>query len=108
MLRERLLILTDLVVLRHVRVVVMLAREAVVRVDRAADRECGHDAELHRATIDERERAGHALADRAGGGVGCGAEHRKAAAEHLGDGRELSVDLEADYCFVIIHHYYSS
>src|SRR5260370_38356062 len=100
---ERLCMLTGVVVLGHVRVVVVLAREAVGRVDRAADRECGHDAELHRATIDERERAGHALADRAGGGVGCGAEHRPAAAEHLGVGRELSVDLEADDGLVFIH-----
>src|SRR5260370_40947135 len=97
MLRQRLLVLADLVVLRHVRVVVVLAREAIVRVDLAADRERAHDSELHRATIDERERAGPALADRAVGGVWCGSEHGPAAAEHLGVCRELSVGSESDY-----------
>ncbi len=95
-LGERLLVLADLVVLRHVGVVVVLAREAVQAVHRAAERQGGHRAELDGAAVDHRERAGQAQADRAGLGVRRRAEGGPAAAEHLGHGRELRVHFQAD------------
>src|SRR5262244_3243353 len=54
-LGERLLVLADLVVLRHVRVVVVLAREAVQRVYPAGQRQRRRDAELDGAAVDDRQ-----------------------------------------------------
>ena len=95
-LGERLLVLADLVVLRHVRVVVVLPREAVPHVHRAAEGQRRLDAELDGAPVDDGQRARHALADGTGLGIGGGAEARRAAAEHLGRRRELRVHLEPD------------
>src|SRR5262249_59689309 len=95
-LRERLLVLADLIVLRHVGVVVVLAREAIVGVDRAVDGQRRLDTELDRAPVDHGQGPRHALTDGTGLGVGRGAEGGGAAAEHLRAGAELRVHLEAD------------
>ena len=95
-LGERLLVLTDLVVLRHVGVVVVLPREPAARVDPAVERQRRADPELDRPPVDHGEAARHALADGAGLAVGRRPEVRRAAAEHLGARPELGVHLEAD------------
>ena len=51
-LGQRFLVLADLEVLRHVGVVVVLAREAATRVDAAVERERGADGVLDRRAVD--------------------------------------------------------
>ena len=65
-------------------------------MDLAAERQRGARRQLHRMTIEDRQRAGQAETDRAQRGIGLGAEARGAAAENLGGGQQLRVDLEAD------------
>src|SRR5262249_20589089 len=101
---ERLLVLADLEVLRHVRMVVVLAREPARGVDAALERERRAHAVLDRAAIDHRQRPGHPLADGTGLRVRRGAKGRWAAAEHLGARRELRVHLEADNDVVVRYH----
>src|SRR5439155_14278283 len=93
---QRLLVLGDLVVLRHVRVVVVFAREAARVVHATVERERGADAELDRAAVDDGKHARHSLADRARLAVRRRPEGRRTAAEHLRPREELRVDLEAD------------
>ena len=66
------------------------------------------DRVLDREGVRHGQRAGMREADRARAGVGRGAELRPAAAEHLGDGRELGVDLEPDDHLVGVAHAASS
>src|SRR5262249_44706797 len=63
-LGERLFVLADLKVLRHVWVVVVLAREAAPGVHAALEGERRAHSVFDGAAIDDRQRAGHALADR--------------------------------------------
>src|SRR5439155_1948037 len=93
---ERLFVLADLEVLGHVRVVVVLAREAARGVHSTVEGESRADAELDRPAVDDGEHAGHPLADRARLAVRRRAEGRRAAAEHLRARAELCVDLEPD------------
>src|SRR2546426_574843 len=51
---ERLFILADLVVLRHVRVVVVLSRKAAPGVHAAVERQRGPDSKLDRPPVDDR------------------------------------------------------
>ncbi|MNC92334.1 hypothetical protein D3C83_87380 [compost metagenome] len=62
----------------------------------AAERECRADGELHRASVQHRERARVAEADGADLRVGRRAVGGRAAAEDLARGRQLDVHLEAD------------
>ena len=94
--RERPLVLRDLVALGQVGIEVVLAREDRRRVDRAAERQRGARGELDGAPVQHRQRARQAEADRAERGVRSRAEPRGAAAEDLGGGQQLRVDLEAD------------
>src|SRR5262249_24089321 len=82
------------VVLRHVGVVVVLPREAIVCVEGAVDGQRRLDPALHRAPIDHGQGPRHALAHRTRLGVGRGTEGSRAAAEHLGARAELRVHLE--------------
>ena len=66
---QRLVVLGDLVALRQVGVEVVLAVEDRARRDLAAEREADHQAEVDRARVDHRQRAGQPEADRAGVGV---------------------------------------
>jgi hypothetical protein len=102
-LGEGLLVLADLEVLRHVGVVVVLAREPAGGVHAQADGQRGPHRELHSAPVDHRQHPRHAEADRARLTVGRGAEHRWTAAEHLRARGELRVDLEADDRLVAAH-----
>ena len=102
---QRLVVLRDLEVLRHVRVEVVLAREAAPRRDRAVQRQADLDRRLDRRLVDDRQRAGQAQADRAGVRVRLGAELGRAAAEHLRRGAEFDVRLEADDRLVLGQHF---
>ncbi len=98
--RDRLVVLRDLVVLRHVRIEVVLPREAAPRRDLAPQGQADPHCRLDRALIQDRQRAGQAQADGAHLRVGLGAEDGRAAAEHLRRGRQLDVDLEAQHRLV--------
>ena len=65
-------------------------------MDRAAERQRGARGELHGAAVQDRQRPGQPEADGTERGVRLGAEPRAAAAEDLGGGQQLRVDLEAD------------
>ena len=99
-LSDRQIVLRRLPVLRQVRIVVVLAVELAVLVDRAVRREAGLDAELDDALVDRRQDARQAEADRADVRVLLRAEARGAAAENLRFRLELAVDLKANDCFV--------
>ena len=92
---DGLVVLAGLEVLRHVRVEVVLPGEAAPLGDVAVQREADADRGLDRLAVDHRHRAGQAQAGRAHVGVGLPAEGGRAAAEHLGGGVELDVDLQA-------------
>ncbi len=93
---ERLVVLRDLVVLRHVRIEVVLPREPAPARDRAVQRQADPDRVLDRGPVDHRQRTWQAEADRADRSVRVRAEHGRAAAEHLRRGAELDVCLEPD------------
>src|SRR5690606_9877555 len=94
--RQRLIELRDLVPLGQVRIEVVLAREPADLVHRAVQAERGARAQLHRAPVHDRQRAGQPETHRADVRVRRGAELGRVRAEQLGRGRELDVDLEAD------------
>src|ERR1700760_2516014 len=73
------------------------------RRDLRAQREADPDREVDRAGVDDRERARQAEADRADVHVGRIAEREVTAAEHLGPGLELDVDLQPDHRLVAAH-----
>ena len=95
--RERQVVLADLVALGQVRVEVVLAIPARRGGRRRLDRRAGREDVLDGSPVDRRQRAGQAQADRADVGVGRRAVVRgRTAAEHLGRGPQLAVDLDPD------------
>ena len=95
--RERQVVLADLVALGQVRVEVVLAVPAGRLRRRRLDGEPGRQDVLDGPAVDDRQRARQPEADRADVGVRGGAVvGRRAAAEHLGDGPQLAVHLDAD------------
>ena len=99
---QRLVVLGDLEVLRHVRVEVVLPREPAPGRDPAVQGQADPDRVLDRQPVDHRQRAGQAQADRAHLAVRRRAEHGRAAAEHLGPGAQLDVRLQADHRLVAL------
>ncbi len=93
---DRLVVLRRLEVLRHVRVEVVLPREAAPLGDLAVQRQPDPHRRLHRRAVERGQRARQPQAGRAGLRVGRRAELRGAAAEHLRGGAELDVHLEAE------------
>ena len=93
---DRLVVLADLVVLRHIGVEVVLAGHAAPLDDVAVERQPDADDRLDGLGIGHRQGAGQAKTDGAHLRVGRGAEIGRAAAEHLGAGAEFDVHLEAD------------
>ena len=65
-------------------------------MDLAAQGEGGARGELHGAAVQDRQRARQPEADGTERGVRLGAEPGGAAAEDLGGGQQLRVNLEAD------------
>ena len=100
---QRLVVLGDLEVLRHVRVEVVLPGEPAPARDLAVQGQADPDRVLDRRPVHHRQRAGQAQADRADLGVGFGAEGGRAGAEHLGPGAQLHVGLQADHRLVALH-----
>ena len=91
---DRLVVLADLVVLRHVRVEVVLpVEEAGLHL--AVQGLAEPDGQLDDLLVEHRQAAGQAEAHRADVGVGLVAEAVGAAAEDLGGRGQLGVDLEA-------------
>ena len=94
---NRIVVLACLEILRGVGVKVVLAGEPRVLCDLTAQREPQPDARLDRLLVHLRQAAGQAQAGRAGVRVGTLAELVGAAAEHLGNGVEFDVHLEAEH-----------
>ncbi len=99
-LGEGLVELGDLIALGQVGVEVVFAGEDGAFADLAVESERGEGGELNGAAVEDGQRTGEAEADGADVGVGRRAEFVGAAAEGLGLGEELDVDLEADDGFV--------
>ena len=94
---QRQVVLADLVALGQVGIEVVLAVPARHVRDARADRHPGGQHVAHRQPVDDRQRSGHAEADRAGVRVGRRLlEVGRAAAEHLRGRPQLDVDLDAD------------
>ena len=95
-LAERQVVLADLVVLRQVGVIVVLAVPLGEVGDLAVEGQGGPEGQVEGPAVHDRQHAGHADADRAGRRVGRQAELRAAAAEQLGLRQQLDVDFQAD------------
>jgi hypothetical protein len=101
---DRLVVLGGLEVLRHVRVEVVLPREAAPLRDLAVEREPDPDRGLDGLAVHRRHRAGQPEAGRADVRVRLPAERGRAAAEHLGRSVELDVHLETQGGVVALQH----
>ena len=88
--------LADLVALGQVRVKVVLAVEHRAPADVGADAQAEHHRVAHDLLIQYRQRARHGQVDRAGLGVGLGAEGGGRAGKYLGTGGQLQVYFQAD------------
>jgi len=75
---QRLVVLADLVVLGHVRIEVVLAREPAPLRDAAVERQAHADRRLHGCAVDDGHRPGKTEAYRADLRVGIGTEGRRA------------------------------
>ena len=93
---DRLVVLGDLVVLRHVGIEVVLARERRLLGHAQVDRLGEAQRVLDHALVEHRQRARQPEAHRAHVRVGLGAELVGAAAEQLRGRRQLAVHLEPD------------
>ena len=100
MFGDRQVVLRGLEVLWQIRIVVILAVELAVSVDRAVRRQPRLDGEMDDLTVDDRENAGQTEADGTDMCVLRGSEPRSTAAEDLGLCLELAVNLKADDGFV--------
>ena len=92
---DRNIVLTHLVVLRHVRIEVVLPMEDRV-LHRAVERGAQPDGELDDLTVEHRERPGQAEAHRAHVGVRLVAEVVRAATEDLRLRLQLGMAFEPD------------
>ena len=90
-------VLRHLVVLGHVRIEVVLAREHALGADPAVERRAESQRVLDRHHVRARQRARKPQAHGADVAVGLGAEDVRAAAEHLAARPQLHVALEADH-----------
>src|SRR5436309_6411460 len=99
-LAQRPVVLGDLVVLGHVGIEVVLAREDALLAQPAAEREAELERSVDGGAVRARERPREPEANRADIGVGLVPERSWAVAEHLAPGVELDVALESDYRFV--------
>src|SRR5947209_8672794 len=100
MLRERLVVLRDLISLGQVRIEVVLAREDAALVDRTFQRKGRLYGELHGTAIEHGQRSRQSQTHGTDVGIRRHPELRRAAAKRLGGGEQLHVDLEPDYGLV--------
>jgi hypothetical protein len=99
---EGLVVLADLVALRQVGIEVVLAVEDGSGRHLALERRRDHQPVADRLFVDRRQGPRMTEADRAGVDVGLIAEGARTAAEHLGPGGELDVDLQPDHRLVAV------
>ena len=93
---EREVVLADLVVLRQVGIVIVLAVPLGERSDGAAQRERRLEGEVERPAVHDGQRAGQAGAYGTGGRVRRQAKLSTTAAKELGARQQLDVDFQAD------------
>ena len=98
--RRGLVVLGDLVVLRHVRVEIILPVELGVAGDGAVEQEAGERRQPQRLLVGHRQHAGQTQAYRADVGIGRRAEFIGATAPHLRFRLKLDVGFQADDRFV--------
>ena len=101
---QRQVVLRDLVGLGQIGIEVVLAVEDGALRDPAVERQSDARGVLHRLLVGHRQHARVPQADRADLRVGRLAEGDLTAAEHLGAGVQLHVDLEADDRFPAALH----
>ena len=106
--RDGLVVLGGLEVLRGVRVEVVLPGEAAGLGDLAVQRQADLDRGLDRGLVHHRQHAGHAEVHLVDVGVGLVAEDVRCGGEHLGLGVELHVDLEAQDGIVLLHRLFEA
>ena len=98
---HRQVVLRDLVALGQIRIEVVLAGEHRRAAQLRAHRQTHAQGHLHRIVVQDGQRTGHAQADRTGVLVRRRPEGRGTAAEDLGAGSQLRMDLEPDDQLVI-------
>src|SRR5690606_19202867 len=98
--RDRLVVLRDLEVLRHVRIEVVLPCEPAPLRDLAVQRQPDANRRLHGRPVEHRQRSRQAQAHRAHLGVRRCAELCPAAAEHLGRRPKLDMNLQTEHGLV--------
>ena len=101
-LRERHVVLRDLVILGHVGIEIVLAVELRVRGDLRAEREPRANHVLERLRVGHGQRARQRETHRAHVRVRLAAERVGATAEHLRLGLELDMALDPDNRFVLV------
>ena len=94
--RERPVVLRDLIPLGQIGIEVVLPREDRLGMDAAAQGQGGARRELHGAAVQDGQRTGKPETHGTERGIGLGAEPGGAAAENLGGGQQLRVNLQAD------------
>ena len=96
-LRHGQVILADLITLRQVRIIVVLAVPFGEGGDLAVQRQGRLERQVKSLSIHDRQTARHPDADRTGLRIGGRAELGTAAAEQLGLGFQLDVDFQPDH-----------
>ncbi len=94
---QRVVELADLVALRQIGIEVVLAVEPRPLVDLRLDRHAGAHRLADALAIGHGQHAGHCRIDEADLRIGLGTEGSRRAAEQLGVGGDLRMDLEADH-----------
>ena len=100
---ERMRVLRDLIVLRHIRIKIVFPVKGAVAADRAPQHQAGEDRQPNRLAVHHRQRARIPHANRTHRGVGFLAEGQAAPAKHLGRRLELDMRLQTDGDQVLNH-----
>src|SRR5262245_36664633 len=104
MLRQRPVVLRDLISLGKVRIEVVLTRPLRIRVDGAVQTDARLHRHRYRRTIENRQSPWQTEAHRTRVHVRWFAKLRRAGAKELGIREELRVALETDHSFVLRIH----
>jgi len=98
------IVLADLVILRQIGVVIVLAIPLGEGGDPAMKGQRCLEGQVESMPIHDRQYAGHADTNRASSGVGRQTECRAASAKQLGAGKQLDVHFQADDDTIRIRH----
>ena len=96
--------LGDLIILGIVGIKIVFPVKPAVLVDFTVDRQPHRQGVFHHLSVQNRKRPRHSGADRAGVGVGCSAEFRRAGTENLCFRGKLHVDLQPYDCLILSAH----